>query len=45
MFVNQATVPDKSGLGRQQTKDESEDLPAKFLDLRTSGKKFRGSFN
>jgi hypothetical protein len=32
MFVNRATFPVKSGLGRQQTKDESEDLPAKFLN-------------
>jgi hypothetical protein len=42
-IATQATFPDKPGLGRQQLFDESEDLPAKFLDERTSGVKFRES--
>lgn len=32
-------------MGRQQMKDESEDLPAEFLDKRTSGIKFWESIN
>lgn len=42
-IVTQATFPDKSGLGRQQLFDESEDLPAKILDEQTSGVRFRES--
>jgi hypothetical protein len=42
-IVIHATVPDLSGVGRQQLFDESEDLPAKILDERTSGVRFRES--
>ena len=44
-IVTHGTFFDKSGLGRQQLYDESEDLLTTIIDERTSGEKFWESLN